>query len=150
MRKYLPTLGDLIDRLSITQLKEVFIPEHKQEYAAEIQDIVHDISIILSGIWIVVIWVATGVVDRFLIHFNIVWRFFLYLVFVTAITLPLEMFFINAGFRIYGPSATANFSGFATPLSHIPIEVAFAIPLYLSLVIAFIRYIEIILDNKNL
>ena len=32
-RKYLPTLGELIDRLSIHQLKEVFIPEHKEEYA---------------------------------------------------------------------------------------------------------------------
>lgn len=44
MRKYLPTLAELIDRLSITQLKEVFIPEHKKEYAQEIEDIIHDIE----------------------------------------------------------------------------------------------------------
>jgi hypothetical protein len=44
MRKYLPTLSELIDRLSIVQLKEVFIPEHKDEYAQEIADIVHDIQ----------------------------------------------------------------------------------------------------------
>ena len=43
-RKYLPTLSELIDRLSIAQLKEVFIPEHKNEYAQEIADIVHDIQ----------------------------------------------------------------------------------------------------------
>jgi hypothetical protein len=43
-RKYLPTLSELIDRLSIVQLKEVFIPEHKDEYAKEIADIVHDIQ----------------------------------------------------------------------------------------------------------
>ena len=36
-RKYLPTLSELIDRLSIAQLKEVFIPEHKEEYAKEIK-----------------------------------------------------------------------------------------------------------------
>ena len=47
-RKYLPTLSELIDRLSIVQLKEVFIPEHKNEYAQEIQDIVHDIQLILD------------------------------------------------------------------------------------------------------
>jgi len=47
-RKYLPTLSELIDRLSIAQLKEVFISEHKEEYAAEINDIVHDIDMILS------------------------------------------------------------------------------------------------------
>lgn len=47
-RKYLPTLSELIDRLSIVQLKEVFIPEHKAEYAQEISDIVHDIQILLE------------------------------------------------------------------------------------------------------
>lgn len=47
-RKYLHTLGDLVDRLSIVQLKEVFIPEFKQEYAQEIADIVHDIQLILD------------------------------------------------------------------------------------------------------
>ena len=45
MRKYLPTLSELIDRLSIAQLKEVFIPEHKEEYAQEIKDIIHDIEL---------------------------------------------------------------------------------------------------------
>ena len=47
-RKYLPTLGELIDRLSIVQLKEVFIPEHKEEYAKEISDMVHDINLIIE------------------------------------------------------------------------------------------------------
>lgn len=47
-RKYLHTLGDLVDRLSIVQLKEVFIPEYKQEYSEEISDIVHDIQLILK------------------------------------------------------------------------------------------------------
>tara|TARA_R100000458_G_C8254491_1_gene230808 strand:+ start:319 stop:735 length:417 start_codon:yes stop_codon:yes gene_type:complete len=47
-RKYLPTLSELIDRLSIAQLKEVFITEHKEEYAQEISDIMHDIQLILD------------------------------------------------------------------------------------------------------
>ena len=47
-RKYLPTLSELIDRLSIAQLKEVFITEHKDEYADEINDIIHDINLELS------------------------------------------------------------------------------------------------------
>jgi hypothetical protein len=45
-RKYLPTASELIDRLSIVQLKEVFIPQHKEEYKEEISDIVHDISLL--------------------------------------------------------------------------------------------------------
>ena len=47
LRKYLPTLSELIDRLTIAQLKEVFIPDHKQEYAQEIKDICHDINLLL-------------------------------------------------------------------------------------------------------
>jgi uncharacterized protein (UPF0335 family) len=43
-RRYLPTVAELIDRLSIVQLKEVFIPEHKEEYAQEIKDIVSDLN----------------------------------------------------------------------------------------------------------
>jgi len=48
-RKYLPTLSELIDRLSINQLKEVFIVDHKEEYAEEIADILHDIDILLQN-----------------------------------------------------------------------------------------------------
>jgi hypothetical protein len=47
-RRYLPTLAELVDRLSIVQLKEVFITEHKDEYAEEIKDIVYDINSILQ------------------------------------------------------------------------------------------------------
>jgi hypothetical protein len=47
-RQYLPTLSELIDRLSITQLKEVFITDHKEEYAEEISDILHDIDLMIE------------------------------------------------------------------------------------------------------
>ena len=47
-RKYLPTLSELVDRLSIVQLKEVFIADHKDEYAQEISAIVHDIQLCLN------------------------------------------------------------------------------------------------------
>ena len=43
-RKYLPTLSELVDRLTIAQLKEVFIKDHKDEYAEEISDIIYDIQ----------------------------------------------------------------------------------------------------------
>lgn len=47
-RKFLPTLSDLVDRLTIVQLKAVFIPEHKDEYVEERGLIEHDIDLILS------------------------------------------------------------------------------------------------------
>ena len=43
-RKFVPSLSELIDRLSIDQLKEVLLPEYKDKYAAEMQDIMHDID----------------------------------------------------------------------------------------------------------
>jgi hypothetical protein len=41
-------LAELVDRLSIAQLKENFITEHKDEYKQEIQDILHDIQLLLD------------------------------------------------------------------------------------------------------
>lgn len=48
-RKYLPTLGELLDRLTITQIKEVKLPEHKDKYAQEIKEIMHDIDLIINS-----------------------------------------------------------------------------------------------------
>ncbi len=47
-RKYLPTFAELVDRLSIAQLKAVFIGEHKAEYDAEIELIEHDLDMLLG------------------------------------------------------------------------------------------------------
>jgi hypothetical protein len=49
-RQYLPTLSELVDRLSIVQLKMIFIPEHATEYGKERAMIEHDIDLILSEI----------------------------------------------------------------------------------------------------
>lgn len=46
-RHYTHTLADLVDRLSILHLKQAFIPEHKEEYAKEIKDILHDIDLVI-------------------------------------------------------------------------------------------------------
>jgi hypothetical protein len=47
-RRYLPTLADLVDRLTIVQQKMIFISERRLEYAGEINDILHDIDLILA------------------------------------------------------------------------------------------------------
>lgn len=48
-RRYLPTLSDLVDRLSIVQQKAIFIRERRAEYVEEMSLIMHDIDLILSG-----------------------------------------------------------------------------------------------------
>lgn len=47
-RLYKYNLSELVDRLSINQLKEIKIPEHKQQYAQEIKEILHDIDAIIE------------------------------------------------------------------------------------------------------
>lgn len=49
LRRYLPTLADLVDRLTIVQQKMIFIPERTVEYRAERADILHDIDLLLAG-----------------------------------------------------------------------------------------------------
>jgi len=42
-RRYLPTIADLIDRLSITLMKSIFID--RESYRSEMQDILHDLRL---------------------------------------------------------------------------------------------------------
>jgi hypothetical protein len=109
----------------------------------------HDVSFLMTGLWVVVVWLAMAVVDRWLIHLDLTKRFLTYLAVIGVVILPIESWFINHGFRVYGPSATANFSGFTAAITNVPVEVAFAIPLYLALVIAFVRYWEFGLGGQR-
>ena len=47
-RKYLPTLAELIDRLSIVQLKMIFIGDNREFYEKERADIEHDLTMTMD------------------------------------------------------------------------------------------------------
>jgi len=47
-RKYLPTFAELIDRMTICQLKSIFIPDNKEAYDEEISDIKYDLDQIIK------------------------------------------------------------------------------------------------------
>ena len=49
---------------------------------------------------------------------------------------------------MYGESTVRNFCGYNTWLTGVPVEVAFAIPLYMALVIGFVRYWEVVGDKR--
>ncbi len=49
-RRYLPSFPELVDRMCIVQLKMIFIPEHRDAYAAERDAIEHDIQLIIDQI----------------------------------------------------------------------------------------------------
>jgi hypothetical protein len=102
--------------------------------------VINDITIIMTGLWVLLVSVATFVIDRLLPRVDFRLRFAGYLALLSVVAMPIEAWFINNGFRVYGPSATADFIGFRTLILGLPIEVAAAIPIYLALVISFVRY----------
>ncbi len=108
----------------------------------------HDISFLLTGLWVLLIGAGAVIVERFLLPLPIPLRFVAGVLIIGALALPIESWLVINGYRVYGQSAVERFTGFTTPVSGVASEVAFAIPCYLALVIAFIRYWEITLDNE--
>lgn len=47
-RKYLPTIAELLDRITIVQQKELKIPEHREEYTKELNDLLYDLKLCLE------------------------------------------------------------------------------------------------------
>ena len=111
--------------------------------------IYRDITILMTFTWIIIIWLATALIDKFFIQFNLVQKFIGYLAAIGIFALPLESWLIKNGYRVYGQSAQDNFTGFFTPITHVPVEIAFAIPLYLALIVSFIRFWAITYDNHQ-
>ena len=46
--RYLPTFAEILDRISICQLKEWMIPEYRAEYEQELKDLLNDVQVILD------------------------------------------------------------------------------------------------------
>lgn len=130
-------------------LFEVMIePMVRNENLPQWSYIFRDISFIMTGVWVILIWLATYVTQRLFLGTRPITKFLVSLLLTGLFALPLESWFILNGFRVYGESAIANFTGFVMPISQIPVEVAFAIPCYMALVIGFIEYWETLLDNQ--
>ncbi|NJL02808.1 MAG: hypothetical protein HC838_08305 [Spirulinaceae cyanobacterium RM2_2_10] len=107
-----------------------------------------DINVILIAAWVLMIGVSAIAIERLFMHWPLLYRFLFALGIAGSLLLPLEAWLIRNGYRVYGASATHNFTGFTIPTLSVPIEVALAIPCYLALIIAFIRYWETVLDNR--
>ncbi|MCW6037031.1 hypothetical protein K4A83_12245 [Spirulina subsalsa FACHB-351] len=110
--------------------------------------LVFDITLVLIVAWVAIIGVTALVVEKYFLHYPTWGRFLLALGIAGTFILLLETVLINQGYRVYGASAVSSFVGFTVPQFNIPIEVVFAVPCYLGLIISFIRYWEITLDNR--
>src|SRR5438105_1685881 len=107
-----------------------------------------DLSFLLTGLWVLLIAVTAVLVQRWLPRALAPHRFAAALLILAALALPVEAWLIRNGYRVYGESAVRNFCGYNTWLTGVPVEVAFAIPLYMALVIGFVRYWEVVGDKR--
>ncbi len=48
VRAYHPSIAELVDRLTIDQIKEVILPEDKASYGAEMRDLANDIDTLIQ------------------------------------------------------------------------------------------------------
>jgi hypothetical protein len=103
-----------------------------------------DLSFLMTGGWVLILWIAVTVVEWRLPHWDLAHRFGLSLIFVAAIATPIEGWLIETGVREYGASANANFTGLTIPWTPIPVEVVFAIPMYFALILSFVRFMQIL------
>ena len=51
-RQYCTPFAELIDRLTVDQIKEVLIPEQKESFAKEMEMLSHDIDLIIEERWL--------------------------------------------------------------------------------------------------
>jgi hypothetical protein len=47
-RKFTLPLAELVDRLTIDQIKEVLLPQHRESFALEMEKLCHDIDVIIE------------------------------------------------------------------------------------------------------
>jgi len=108
----------------------------------------HDLSIIVTFGWVVIVSVSIHIIDTLFAHLSDFKKFWLYLCTIDAITFPVEIFLVQSGVRVYSQSLIQSSLGVYIPYTSIPLEVGFAIPLFFALVIGFVKYWENIIKNE--
>ena len=68
--------------------------------------IYRDVSFLMTGGWIIITWLSINFVDKYFIHFDLFKKFLCYLCAIFIITLPIESWLMNNGFRLYSASLT--------------------------------------------
>lgn len=107
-----------------------------------------DITLIFTAFWVVVILIAGFIIEQLFQGASAIFRFATTVLGGALLATPVEAWLIKEGYRVYATSATANFTGITTLIFKVPIEVVFAIPIYLVLVVASARYWEVVIRHK--
>lgn len=107
----------------------------------------YDVNLLRIAIWVLVLAIGGSIIHRLFIHTHAAVQFIASMFILTLITVPIEGWLVSSGMRQYGESLKAGFSGYHIPGTNLPGELLFAIPLYLALIIAFVRYWVSVWEN---
>lgn len=105
-----------------------------------------DLSFIITFGWVLFVSISITLIDSTFKDFSEFKKFWLYLCLIDALIIPIEIFLVQSGVRVYSESLLSASYGSFIPLTMVPIEVLFAIPMFFALVIAFTKYWEETLD----
>ena len=108
-----------------------------------------DITWVLTLGWVNAFMLAIIGVDFAYQKSNEKIKFFLYLLFISALVIPVEAIMISLGIRGYAQFLLDSMqSGILMPLLYIPIEAIYAVPIFCALILSFYKYINYLLDRK--
>jgi hypothetical protein len=110
--------------------------------------IFRDLTWVLTLGWVNAFMIAILVVDNFFRNTSEKKRFFLYLLFISALVVPAEGIMLLLGIRDYAPFLLETMSGLAVPFLKVPIESVYAVPIFSSLILGFYKYLNYLFDIK--
>jgi hypothetical protein len=105
-----------------------------------------DISWIITIGWAIIIVVGMKLVELYFPTMREKKRFFLYLIFITLAGLVAESVVLKQGIREYSSATLRIMSG--VKIGNVPIEALYYIPVFMTLVISFMKYMEMIFEKK--
>ena len=111
--------------------------------------IYRDITWVLTLGWVNTFMAAILAVDFVYKHASEKKKFFLYLLFISALVIPAEGAMIFMGLRGYADFLLETMqSGVLMPILNLPIEAIYAVPIFCSLILSFYKYINYLFDKK--
>jgi len=111
--------------------------------------VVPNVSIVLTLIGTIMIWLSVTLIDEYLGYFGILKKFVLYFTISIVPVFFLEVFLIGKGMRIYGQETINNFSGFTIPIINLPVEIFLGSTFYLLIVLPFVTYIIFLMNQGH-
>lgn len=110
----------------------------------------NDLNFVNIILWTIIIWISDLIINKIFMGWNLVWKLVAAASLASAVLVPMEMWFINNGYRVYSESTIKNLSGFKSPFFSIPIEVIVSAVFYSILIVAFKKFWEVIMNNKKI